>query len=222
VFEPGASVTTGEWESSVIAHYEQALWGGNPLQVRDSTGGNLPFDVARWMREPDAADETLLARCTGPTLDVGCGPGRLIAALAARGVPSLGVDVAAAAVAIARSCGALALQRSVFDRVPGAGRWTIALLADGNIGIGGDAAGLLARLRELLAPGGTALIEVDDSDRVEHFTATVTGGRGDTVATFPWARIGADPLVDLAGPLGYRELERWSADGRCFVALHRC
>ncbi len=222
MFEPGQSVDTGEWEDSVIAHYEDALWGGTPLRVRDNAGATLPFDVARWMLEPDDADETLLVRCPGPTLDVGCGPGRLIAALAARGVPSLGVDVAGAAVAIARSCGAVALQRSVFDRVPGAGRWQVALLADGNIGIGGDAGRLLSRLRELLAPGGRALIEVDAGDEVEHFTATVTGPAGETVATFPWARIGGPALVRIAEPLGYTQDETWSAAGRQFVALRRC
>jgi SAM-dependent methyltransferase len=209
------------WEPDVIARYERALYDGTPLRVRDQAGSPLPFDVSRWLRDPDGADETLLARCTGPTLDIGCGPGRLVAELARRGVPSLGVDVAHAAVAIARSCGATALRRSVFDRLPGAGRWHVALLADGNIGIGGNPAELLRRLAELLRRGGVALIEVDAGDHLHEFTASVVCADGHTVARFPWARLGALPLIDLAVPLGFRTVEQWSAAGRHFVALAR-
>lgn len=213
---------TACWEPELIARYEHALWTGGSLPVRDGDGAHLSFDVHRWLRVADAADETLLARCTGPTLDLGCGPGRLTAALAARGIPALGVDVAAAAVAITRAGGALALRRSVFDPLPGEGRWQVAVLADGNIGIGGNAGALLGRVRELLAPGGVALVEVDGAGRVEHFTATVVDTDGAAVATFPWARIGAPALIELAIPLGYQSVHRWTASGRSFVELRRC
>jgi SAM-dependent methyltransferase len=209
------------WDGDVLSRYEGALWGGRPLRVRDAAGGTLPFDVNRWLREPDAADETMLACCDGPTLDVGCGPGRLIAALAGRGVPALGVDVAGAAVAIARSFGALALCRSIYDRVPGAGRWQVALLADGNIGIGGDPLRLLHRLFDLLSPGGRAIVEVEGHDDISEFTATVVGSDGRTVASFPWARLGALPLIDLAVPVGYRVVDRWECADRHFVQLRK-
>lgn len=209
------------WEPELLTHYEHALWSGAPLRVRDGSGATLPFEVDRWLREPDAADETLLARCTGPTLDVGCGPGRLVAELSRRGIPSLGVDVAHAAVAIARSCGATVLRRSVFDRLPGAGRWRVALLADGNIGIGGSPAALLTRVRELLGRGGTALVEVDPVDELQEFTASVVCADGNPLASFPWARLGALPLIDLAVPLGFRAVDQWTAAGRHFVALDR-
>src|SRR5262249_61510991 len=73
-----------------------------------------------------------------PTLDVGSGPGRLTVALAECGIPALGIDVTPYAVHLARAAGALTLLRDVFGRVPGAGRWMTVLLADGNIGIGGE------------------------------------------------------------------------------------
>lgn len=209
------------WEPALLSRYERALWDGKPLRVRDGDGGTLPFDVHRWLRHPDEADETMLARCDGPTLDVGCGPGRLVAALAARGIPALGVDVAGAAVAIARSCGAVALCRSVYDRLPGAGRWEVALLADGNIGIGGNPPRLLARVHELLSPGGRAVVEVQPDDEVSHFTATVVGGNGRTVASFPWAKVGGLPLIDLAVPMGFRVTGRWATDDRHFVELSK-
>ena len=51
--------------------------------------------------------------------------------------------------------------RSVFQPVPGEGGWDTVLLADGNIGIGGDPVALLTRCRELLAPAGRVLVELD-------------------------------------------------------------
>jgi SAM-dependent methyltransferase len=209
------------WADDVLAHYEPALWNGHAWPVAQECGTVLPFDVQRWITEPDADDATVLDRCSGPTLDIGCGPGRFVAALAARGIPALGVDVAAAAVAITRAAGGLALRRSVFDPLPGAGRWHAALLADGNIGIGGDAGSLLCRLRELLAPGGQALIEVEDIDTAITVTATIRDHAGTVQATFPWLRIGARPLQLIGQACGLDTTEQWTSGNRHFVALER-
>jgi hypothetical protein len=65
-------------------------------------------------------------------------------------MPVLGVDVSPAAVARAKGAGGAVLRRSVFDRLPAEGRWGTALLADGNIGIGGDPHALLRRVRDSL------------------------------------------------------------------------
>jgi Methyltransferase domain len=113
-----------------------------------------------WCRDHLAGDATLLDRCVGSVLDVGCGPGRLTAALNTRGNRALGIDTSAAAVRLARRRGANAVRRDVFDPVPGNGRWRHVLLADGNIGIGGDPLRLLRRCRELLEPGGHLHAEV--------------------------------------------------------------
>lgn len=209
------------WTPEVLAHYEPALWAGADWRVHAAGGSALPFDVGRWIATPDAADETLLARCDGPTLDVGCGPGRFVAALAARGVPALGVDVAAAAVAMTRAGGGLALRRSVFDPLPGDGRWCVALLADGNIGIGGNAGALLTRIRELLAPGGILLVEVEDLDVAVSMVATIADREGRVQASFPWLRIGAAPLLRLATACGFEQADHWGRDGRHFLALRR-
>ena len=65
--------------------------------------------------------------------------------LRTRGVPALAIDITPGAVLLARSSGALALQRDVFGHLPATGRWATVLLADGNIGIGGDPLSLLRR-----------------------------------------------------------------------------
>ncbi len=111
-------------------------------------------------RPVDADDLGLLGHCVGPTIDVGCGPGRLTAALADRGHPVLGIDVAHACVAQALGRGGVVLRRDVFGPLPGEGRWRTALLADGAVGIGADPVGLLRRVRRLLDPRGRVVVEV--------------------------------------------------------------
>ena len=46
-------------------------------------GDVLPLDPARWHGPITAAEQQLLGRLTGPVLDVGCGPGRIVVGLAA-------------------------------------------------------------------------------------------------------------------------------------------
>jgi SAM-dependent methyltransferase len=211
---------TGPWAGPALSAYEQALWQSlsrppEPVRLCAEAGEDLVLDVARYAAGPDEADARLLSRCTGPTLDIGCGPGRLAAELAHRGVPALGVDAAPIAVLLARASGAIALRRSVFDRLPGEGRWQHALLIDGNIGIGGDPAALLARIRALLTAGGELVVEAA-AGTVDHRSSLRVGENG---ATMPWARMGVDALGALALSAGYTPGPVWTMGGRHFIAL---
>ena len=73
-----------------LAPYESALLDQTPLGLHTAGGEIIPLDVTRWLAPPDDVDRAVIERCAGPTLDVGCGPGRFVAALAERGVPALG------------------------------------------------------------------------------------------------------------------------------------
>ncbi len=167
-----------------------------------------------------AGDLSLLWRCAGPTLDVGCGPGRLAAALAARGVPALGIDVAPLAVRLSRQAGAVALRRDVFGRLPAEGRWVALLLADGNIGIGGDPVRLLRRAGQLLAPTGQVLVEVEPPGtptgpvrlRLEDATGRIS-------KPFAWCLVSLDELAVLAPAAGLLVAGSWQSAGRHFAAL---
>ena len=143
-----------------ILQGEDALAGLARPEIEHADGRRTPLRAEEWTRAVPG-DGSILDRCKGHTLDVGSGPGRLTVALAERGVPALGIDVTPYAVWLARSSGALALRRDVFGTVPGTGRWATLLLADGNIGIGGDPGTLLRRVAELIMPGGQALGEVE-------------------------------------------------------------
>jgi SAM-dependent methyltransferase len=184
-----------------------------------ATGERIALPIERWQAAQSPGDELLLRHCTGPTLDIGCGPGRFVAALLGRGVPALGTDVSPVAVRLANASGGAALRRDVFERQPGEGRWQHTLLADGNIGIGGDPERLLGRVRELLAPGGTALIELDGpGSGLRHGTVRVVTGDADG-RWFPWAWLGADMIDTVAGAAGMAT--RWvrEAGGRWFAEV---
>ena len=53
-------------------------------------------------------DHAVLDLCSGPTLDVGCGPGRMTRLLAERGAIVLGIDVVPEAISRTRYGGAVA------------------------------------------------------------------------------------------------------------------
>ncbi|MFF4182815.1 methyltransferase domain-containing protein [Streptomyces sp. NPDC001691] len=202
--------------------YTDALRSGRgPLFLRRPDGWLLPLEVERWCAEPDLADRTVLRRCRGAVLDIGCGPGRLVAALAAEGVAALGVDVSPEAVRRTRDWGGSALCRSVFDRLPGEGRWDTALLVDGNVGIGGDPAVLLGRVAQLVASGGLLIAEAAPYEIDERIRVRVADAKGAEGGDFPWARLGTGALLSCARPLGWRPAGRWTAAGRPFVALRR-
>jgi SAM-dependent methyltransferase len=194
---------------------------GRPCWLTDGSGGRLRLPIVWWRAEPDRADATLLDRCAGPTVDVGCGPGRLAAALTARGIVALGVDTSRLAVQLTRQRGAAALRRTVFERLPGEGRWRHVLLADGNIGIGGNPVDLLARCAELIGPAGSVLVEADpQGSGVRRCLATVEhdGGRSDP---FRWALVGANAVTALAAATRLAVHARWRCDGRAFAELIR-
>ena len=183
-------------------------------------GRRVVLDLPRWTEPADAADDLLLDRCTGPALDLGCGPGRLTRALVARGLECLGVDVAPVAVALARTGGTPVLHASAFDAALDDTRWATVLLADGNIGIGGDPVALLARCRDLLAPGGRVLVELDPPwAPTGPAQVRVASSSGRTSSSFPWAHVGAGDVERVAGPAGLVTAAAWQASGRWFAEL---
>jgi SAM-dependent methyltransferase len=198
---------------------------GHPSWISDTAGVRRPLHIDRWIgganstQQDRDGDEAILELCEAPTIDVGCGPGRFAAALAARGVPVLGVDISATAVEMTAQRGAPAFQGDVFDAMPGIGTWKRVLLADGNIGIGGDPVRMLRRARQLLHPAGLVVAEIDSrqtgvSTRFQRWETHHHVGRW-----FPWAHVGSDAAEALASASGLvlrRTVECW---GRCIVAM---
>jgi len=92
--------------------------------------------VHRWLGACGADEEfdaPVVAMRNGPTSELGCGPGRLVARLIRRGIPALDVDQSTTAIRLAGRCGAPALLGDLFQPLTGMGCWQKALPIDGNV-----------------------------------------------------------------------------------------
>lgn len=178
------------------------------------------MDVARWTADADQVDLLLLASVTGPVLDVGCGPGRMVRAARDLGLEVLGVDVSPAAVELARAAGLPVFEGSIFDALPDEGGWQTVLLVDENVGIGGDVDALLVRCGQLLAPTGELVIELHpDDERDRRYTGRLVDLQGRESESFPWAEIGLTSMIARAANAGFELRQAWSADDRSFCRL---
>jgi SAM-dependent methyltransferase len=191
---------------------------GHPCLLVDAEGASALLPTHVWLRDADPHDQALVDLCQGPTVDIGCGPGRMAEALARRGLPVLGIDLVPEAVRLSLDRGVATLLRDVFDPVPGEGRWETALLADENIGIGGDPVALLARVRGLIAPTGRVVVELarpGTGVRTRQVRLETEVGRSHA---FPWTEVGLDAIAAVAAAAGLRvwSEHRWG-DRFCAV-----
>lgn len=217
--EPDCDLTPHrDEERSFRSVFSSALLGrGCHVEWLDDRCAPLP--VGHWSDVADAADRAVLEHCVGPTLDLGCGPGRMAEHLASRGQRVLAVDVVPEAAALAALRGLSTWVGDVFEPLPEEGTWGTALLADGNIGIGGDPARLLRRVRDLVAPGGRVVVDLAaPGSGIRHRWARIRTVHH-TSRPFRWAEVAADAVEPLARAAGLARIERHDHRGRWFAVL---
>ena len=199
---------------------------GAACWARNHSGHLRELPMTRWIGGPYTthhdrlADEHVLKHCSGrPTLDLGCGPGRFTASLQHRGSAALGVDTSRTAVELTRQRGGTAIRADLFATLPAEGCWEQILLTDGNIGIGGDPVRTLGRAADLLAPGGIVIAEIDSPTiKVRHEIL-----RWETEhhvgQWFPWSRVNAAALGDIAVAAGFVVTSIVDIHGRVIAVL---
>jgi SAM-dependent methyltransferase len=175
-----------------------------PALLVTDVGEHVDLASQRWWGPADAVERTLLARLHDPVLDVGCGPGHIVAALAGEGRVAMGVDPSPRAVHEATRRRAPALRRSVFAPLPGEGRWGSVVLLDGNVGIGGDPGALFRRCAALVRPGGRVVAEVAAPGTPSGPLTVRLEAGGEAGPWFPWARLAADAAAGVAAAAGLR------------------
>lgn len=194
--------------------YDRAL-DGERCWIRHDDGEVRLLPAHRWLGRRDAPgrldcdedsdeafDEAVAQMCSGPTIELGCGPGRLVARLVQRGVPALGIDRSMTAVRLACRGGAPALLGDVFDPLPGVGCWQTVLLVDGNVGLGGDPLRIMGRAAELLGRGGRCVAEFDARTIGICARWVRLESAGHVGPWFRWASVGVDSAGALAAQVG--------------------
>ena len=97
--------------------------------------------------------------------------------------------------------GALALCQDVFAELPRSPIWQHVLLADGNIGLGGNPVRLLTRIARLLDSQGTVLVELTGPGELSiHDVRLRVGDR--TTRSFSWATVGTAAIGEVAAAAG--------------------
>lgn len=203
--------------------YERALMGERCF-IRDADGHRVELPVERWLGNhmgDRPFDDAVLAMCDGSTIELACGPARLIARLSQGGIPALGVDRSPRAVQLAQTRGAPVLCADVFGALPGVGHWRTVLLIDGAVGLGADPERILRRSRNLLVNGGHCVVEFD----ARHSGTTSTQVRleiGEEAGPwFPWSTVGVDCAEELAESSGMRLKDVEVIDDRAVTSMAR-
>ena len=215
-----ADALYGRLLASAVAH----LLGDGPephARLRLADGRLEPLPLDRWVAPADETDIAVLEGVEAPVLDLGCGPGRHLAALRKAGKRGLGVDLSPVAVRLARGRGADAINGSLWSQVPRAGSWRTILLLDGNIGIGGAPILLLRRAAELLAPAGAIVVETDPRGAPTARVKVRLEAPGVVSEWFRWARVGVDGVAEVAARAGLEVEAVRVLAGRTFVTLRR-
>ncbi|OZM71298.1 hypothetical protein CFN78_21130 [Amycolatopsis antarctica] len=202
--------------------FDAALAGRSSRLCLDD-GRCVTLPARRWHAAASKADQWLLRQCHGPTLDLGCGPGRMVEALLTAGVSALGVDCSPVAVSQCRARGVPVVHGDVFGPLPRSGEWQHVLLADGNIGIGGDPLALLRRAASLLNRDGSVLVETGTSaSGWWSGQACLHDDSGGVVGSwFPWAFLDLSRLADLARGAELSMVDVHRGSSRCFARLSR-
>lgn len=218
----GEGIWEAAYEGSVLDSTDafDAAFSGHTCQLVREDGLMQPLATHLWRGDPSPADRLLFVEpCHGRTLDVGCGPGRLAGAIASRGIEVLGLDTSAEAVRLTRARGAMALRRDIFGPLHLGRRWSHVLLADGNVGLGGNPVRLLRRVRKLLDENGTVLVELAGGGVVSSTELVRLRLEDAMTPPFLWSVLSVDDVAQVGAEAGFLVMGVRTSDDRVVATL---
>lgn len=153
-----------------------------------------------------AVVEAVMGRSPRTVLDIGCGEGWLVRALAARGVQATGVDAVPELVERARAAGGGEFRVASYEQIAAGELQLVVDLAVANFALIGEAsvAGLVRQVPRLLRAGGALVVQT-----LHPLVATGEHPYRDGWREGSWAGFGA-AFTDPA-PWYFRTLESWVA-----------
>ena len=137
----------------------------------------------------------------GPTIDLGCGPGRLTAELARRGVRTLGVDLSGEAVEAAAARCAPVLRADLFGPLPGEVTGAQRCWLTGTWESAAHPRPAPSGARPV-TPGGRVVLDCASPGTGVRLRVVHLRAGGLTSEPFPWAEVGVDALGSLATDAG--------------------
>lgn len=210
-------------------------WSGmtdRPLVIRREDGLTQNYDMGFYFEpKPEPWEAQAIAEARGKTWDIGCGAGRTLLALEARGIQATGVDCAPQAVKVAQARGAQDVRElDVLTTPLQAKSIDTFMLFGNNIGLTGSWKGtltLLRRMRHAAAHG--AWLWCDSIDirapgltlSRDYVRANIEAGRppGLTVSQLQygervsepdaWLFLSLDDLHTLARDSGWKVESHW-------------
>ena len=93
-------------------------------------------------------------------------------------------------------------RQPLFDPLPGTGRWETVLLADGNVGLGGDPWRVLRRAAELISETGRCVVEFEAAGAGVRSSWVRLESSDNIGPWFRWASVGIDYAASLAREVG--------------------
>lgn len=148
--------------------------------------------------------EAVMGRSPRTVLDIGCGEGWLVRALAARGVQATGVDAVPELVQRARAAGGGDFRVASYEQIAAGELQLVVDLAVANFALIGEAsvAGLVRQLPRLLRAGGALVVQT-----LHPLVATGEEPYRDGWREGSWAGFG--PAFTDPAPWYFRTLESW-------------
>ena len=141
--------------------------------------------------QPDSLEAALLAHVVGRCLDIGCGAGRILRYLSAKGYAVVGIDIDPPLIQLCREFGDGPVHVASWEKMEPLGQFDSLLLLNRSIGIGGNLAGVKRLLAQCAASASSSGVLFFDSYEIAGPTGILERTlrykyRGQYGEAFPW------------------------------------
>ena len=158
--------------------------------------------------QPDSLEAALLTHVVGRCLDIGCGAGRILRYLSAKGCAVVGIDIDPPLIQLCPELGDSPVHVTSWEKMEPLGQFDSLLLLNRSIGIGGNLAGVKRLLARCAASASSRGVLLFDSYEVAGPTGVLERTlrhkyRGQYGEAFPWVYFCSEIANQLLAEAGW-------------------